>query len=464
MNSLVNLCILLVAICASTIHATTTAPTGIAALQVQQAMSSQYSNLILELQSLVAFSRTLSGWYKLSKLSGAGQQQQQQYNNYFEESNNVDNEDDFSMNAEKKVNPVGSEKSLEMFFGQMDAMSGVGMYGQTGMEIDPAYDEARKIESQSEYSFLLVLKYLYLVNAKRLETSQTVHYQSKLALGALQAAGATNPMASQMLYMLYMRDIMQIMMTANSLQRHDALTLWNFLEIIETNEFPARDAPDELKQSIKKANFGAFKAYYTEASLDFQIFFIDYYLQAMMAQAIAPAAAAAATTATTPLASSFVQEEMTEGATPEKPFFPTMMSNPQQYMVYYMFMMKFFSKSLLVQGVQALFMEASSALAPNHNNQGARVDPAQIRHRGILLLSQWCQIRYFQVTMDVYMMFSGMAAQTTPQTHASAAAMNNFVQVENPQAQPQSPVIEVPVQAPVPQSVPQPQNTQSVVG
>jgi hypothetical protein len=439
---------LLFALCATCLHAFVGSDaSSVASLQAQQVMSNQYSNLILEWQSVMAWSRIVSGWHAMISPSG----QSQQY------------------------------------------PSGNGLYGYEQQDLEQDFEEkdfdlendlsvSRKAEAMSEQSMLMLLKYLHIICAKKLDASQAVHYQSKAVIATAQAAGASNPFMSQMLYLLYIRDFLQTIQTSQTLQRYDSWTLWNFLEIIETNEFSEGAAlPPTLQLQLKTSAATAFRVFHTEVSIDLQLFFIDYYLAAMNQQVFAaqPVAQPA----------SFIQEEVSEEAQPGKPFFPMMMMGNPQYMMYYTWMLKFYSKFIVFNAAQSLASAAQIELhhvsgVQTQDNQGFNGygygyqqqqnhgDSTQLKRYGLASLQQWVQIRYFLVYLDFISMYMGAFPQTTPQGHAAAAA-TNLVQTEAPEQVPapqpeivhEAPVIENQVPEPIAKQVANLVETrQSVVG
>jgi hypothetical protein len=316
---------------------------------------------------------------------------------------------------------------------------------------------------------MMLLKYLHIICAKKLDASQAIHYQSKMAIATAQAAGATNPVMSQLLYILYIRDFLQTIQTSQTLQRHDSWTLWNFLEIVETNEFHSKgQAPPRLILQIKTAASNAFRVFTTETSLDLQLFFLDYYLGAIAMQ-FSPQAAApvAAPVAGTPATPTFLQEELTEGAQPSKPFLPMMMMSNPMYFQYFSFMMKMYSKYMVFSAAQSLNNAAQMDLYEAHGHK-IHGDSTQLKRFGVSSLHQWVQIRYFLVYLDFMTMFYGAYPQSIPQGHAAAAA-SNLVQTDAPETVVhETPVIEnqVPqVPAPVAEQVSQlVEPHQSVVG
>jgi len=449
MNSLIKICLIFVSVCA--VFSETFTGNAAADIPTQQAMSYQYSNLILEFQSLTAWMRTISGWrmmYSDVQANGVS---------YLE----IDDDDsDFVLEENNTQKP-----SLEMW-GQMGM--GTGGYGAVTPQFqNKDISTKRRIEADTEYSMMTYLKYLNLITARKLEAAQNTHYQSRAVTSALQGLGATNPMATSLLYMLYYRDVLQTMMTSQAIQRHDIWTVWNFLEIMETNEDPDKtQAPAELKSAIKKAYATSMRVFATEAMLDFQTFMIDYYLQPMLAQLAGPAAAPAPA----PAPASFLEEEVE--AQPEKPFFGQM--NSPQYMMYYLSMMKFYVKYILLNAAQTLATEAGYAVAPNVDSKVVSHLPV-MKQYGLASLQQWVQLKFYLLYFDMFMM-GGMGPRQIFEGPAAAhLAATNLVQTEDvAQSEPrlQNPVIEnqVPAaveqpQQAVPQQLPQQvQPRQSVVG
>jgi hypothetical protein len=280
--------------------------------------------------------------------------------------------------------------------------------------------------------------------------------------------------------MLYIRDFLQIIQTSQTLQRHDSWTLWNFLEIMETNEFPdGTDVPPQLQLQIKTSAANAMRVFASETSIDLQLFFIDYYLAAMNQQAFQQAAPPAAA----PAPASFIQEELSEEAQPSKPFLPMMMMSNPGYMMYYTWMLKFYSKYMVSNAAQTLstaaHIDLQKASGVAHDAQQgyypqSHASSSQLKRAGLSALTQWVQIRYFLVYLDFMTMYMGSFPQTTPQGHAAAAS--NLVQTDVPEsvpAQQEEPVHSAPVIENQAQAIPAPvaeqvrdivEGRQSVVG
>jgi len=438
-------------------------------IPTQQALSYQYSSIYLEFQSLMAWSSSIVGWRTLVQMDAATGKLQTA--SYLEEDNgadfeaDIDNDDDFNLEEEKP-------KNLEMFGAMGMGMGGYG-YGGYGypqsQPQQPANDKKarRRIEASTEYSIMYYLKYLNIITARKLEVAQNTHYQSRAVTSALQGLGATNPMASSLLYMLYYRDVIQTLMLSQSIQRHDIWSVWNFLEIMETNEDPDHsENGHSLRGAIKNAYAISMRVFATEAMFDFQTLMIDFYLQPMLAQVAGGASPYAYPPPTN--GTSYLEVEST--AQPEKPFFGAMGGNPQMMMTYYVYMFKFYAKYLLLNAAQSLAMESSYTLGPHQvNSKDAEVQKSIIRMKqtGLATLHQWVQIKTYLVYFDMYMMMSAPGfPQLSVDGPAAHLAASNLVQtddkaaprVENPVVENQAPV------AAVPQQIPQQPAHQSVVG
>jgi len=348
-------------------------------------------------------------------------------------------------------------------YGQM--LNGYGAYpGVASPNFGASVAQERNIEAQTEYSIMTYLKYLNLITARKLENAQNTHYQSRAVTSVLQGLVATNPMGSSLLYMLYFRDVLNTLMTSQSVQRHDIWTVWNFLEIMETNEDPEKtSAGDELRVSIDNAYATSMRIFATEAMYDFQILMIDYYLQPMLAQLAGVPAQAPIPAPQAP--SSFVEEEATIGAQPEKPFFGAMMMGNPQYFTYYLYMLKFYAKYLLLTSTQSLATEAAHHVNPS-GSIGSHL-PA-LKQSGLAGLQQWVQIKFTLLYFDMYMIMSAPGLSALQSTDGpSHVAATNLVQTEEPEARVDNLVVEVPVPVAAPAPVEQAakvQPRQSVVG
>jgi len=350
----------------------------------------------------------------------------------------------------------------------MGGMGGMGYggygYPQTQQTVQVNVDakSRRQIESTTEYSMMYYLKYLNLITARKMEAAQNTHYQSRAVTSVLQGLGASNPMASSILYMLYYRDVVQTLMSSQSIQRHDIWTVWNFLEIMETIEDPLQKNGESsgLSLTIKNAYATSMRIFATEAMFDFQTFMIDYYLQPMLAQIAGgvPTYAAPATNGT-----SYLEVEAT--AQPEKPFFGAMGGSPQM-MTYYIYMFKFYAKYLLLNAAQTLSYEAQATYS---NTQAKNKVPEKqiimMKQTGLASLHQWIQIKTYLLYFDMSMMM--MAPGFPQQSVDGPSHFANLVQtddkatprVENPVIANQVPTVAVPQQLPQ-----QPATHQSVVG
>eukprot|EP00298_Acanthocystis_sp_HF-20_P013596 c20425_g1_i2.p1 GENE.c20425_g1_i2~~c20425_g1_i2.p1 ORF type:complete len:482 (+),score=230.84 c20425_g1_i2:56-1447(+) len=402
MNSFVKICVLLITLSVIKSETFTGRPEDIPA---QSMLSYQYSSLLLEFQSLTAFSRAVAGWNMMTSIDINGQSSSS--SSSFEEDDFVLEEDHLSSSSSPS---------------------------------------RKQIESQTEFSFMTYLKNLQIITARKLESAQNIHYQSRLVTSALQGMSATNPMSSSLLYMLYYRDVLQTLMSAQSIQRHDSWTVWNFLEMMETQE-DASSLPKNLIHSIKHAYATAMRGFATEAMLDFQTFMIDYYLQPMLSQAAGVNVAAQVqqpTAAANP--TSFVEEEVSVQAQPGKPFFGPM-SSPQS-MMYFMFMYKFYAKYIVLNAAQSLANEAALDLhhfvLPSADNSKLISNLPHIRISAISGLQQWAQIKFFLLYMDMYTLFAAPGSPRMggdgPAAHLSA---NSLVQTVNEVQIPQTPVEQV---------------------
>jgi len=212
----------------------------------------------------------------------------------------------------------------------------------------------------------------------------------------------------------------------------------------------------------------------TEAMYDFQILMIDYYLQPMLAQLAGVSAQPVPMPAqgAQPAQPSFVEEEVTLGAKPEKPFIAAMMMGNPQYMTYYLYMLKFYAKYILLTSTQSLATDAAFRVAPAAATGDHHAHHLGLKQNGLAGLQQWVQIKFTLLYFDMYMIFSapGLSAPLSTDGPSHVAA-NNFVQTEEPETRVESPVVEVPVvvaevpvAAPVQAEPAKVQPRQSVVG
>jgi hypothetical protein len=329
---------------------------AIGALQAQQMMSQKYGSLMLDYQSASGWMQVANGWSQMATIetNGAALEEDEEH--------------------------VGSN-----------------------------YDE---VEANTERALLYVLKMMYLQAGNKFSLSQQSHYQSKVLVAMLQSSGAAgNPAMSSALYMMYYLQILRLMNSATTIQRQDAWNTWLLHEIMETNEFANGhgDIPSSFLTTMAHSREVAMQLYYTEATQEFQIMYLEFYLRSM---AGVPAANNAA-------ASSFLEEEMTETpAEPNKPFMPFMMGGMgPQYLSYYNMYLSYFATIMNVQAAQGLYLHAHSEVS----GEGVEHSEA-IKASAVQALQQWSYLKLQQSMIAMYGLFSG-----APVAHNTAAA-NSFVQ------------------------------------
>jgi len=328
---------------------------AIGALQAQQMMSQKYGSLMLDYQSSMGWMQVANGWSQMATIERGSES--------FEE----DDEEH-----------VGSN-----------------------------YDE---VEANTEKALLYVLKLMYLQAGNKFSLSQQSHYQSKVVAAMMQTSGATNPAMSSSLYMLYYLQILRLMNSATTIQRQDAWNTWLLHEIMETNEFDNGhgEVPESFLDTMSRSRESAMQLYYVEATQEFQIMYLEFYLRSM---AGVPAASNAA--------ASFLEEEMTETpAEPNKPFMPFMMGGMgPQYLSYYNMYLQYFATMMNVQAAQGLYLHAHSEVSGEGSEHSETIKASAVQ-----ALQQWAYLKFQQSMIAMYGLFSG-----APVAH-NAVAANSLVQ------------------------------------
>jgi len=340
---------------------------AIAAVQVQQQLSLKYGKLLLDYQSSMGWIQVAQGWASMTTIENKG-----------------------AANLEEDEDEDEDENT-------------------------PNYDE---IEKQTEQTLLYVLKIMYLQAAQKLNDARQSNYQTKLQLAVLQQVGAGNPAISSVLYLMYYLESIRLLSSAITIQRQDSWNNWLLHEIMETNEFGNSEGemPATFGTVMAQSRVNAMQLYYTEAMYDFQIFYLEYYLQMITGSLISPQSNAASASA-----SSFLEEEMT--AEPNKPFaaLPLMMMGGAggPYLSYMAMFIKYFAITMNVQAAQGLFTHAQAELSGNGN-----ANAGQIKLYAVNALQQWAYLKFQYAMIQMWGLFSG---QPVP-SHAAAASNSALLQ------------------------------------
>jgi hypothetical protein len=348
---------------------------AIASVQAQQQISGKYATLMLDYHAAMGWLQVSNHWMTVAK---------NQQSNNLEDLEEDDEDEDFV--------PLGT------FANHVDSQ-------------DP-----RGAERAGEQALLGVLKVVYLQASKKLHEAHQSHYQTKVQLMLLQAAGAGNSGLSSVITLMYYLETLRSISSALTIQRQDSWNQWALLESLETSLIGP--ISQTFSQTLSKARLNAMGLYYQEASTELQIFYLEYYLQMIVTQLSAPHAASSA--------ASFLEEEMT--AEPNKPFSPFMMMGlgGGQYMGYYSLMLRFWAVTMNSNAAQGLYLAASHQDKPNPS----------IQTYAVSALQQWAYLKLQQSMIDMYSLFGAM--QGAPAFHHNAAAAASFVQTQAPLTSPEN--------------------------
>jgi len=267
------------------------------------------------------------------------------------------------------------------------------------------YDD---LERSVETQFMYVLKMFYIQSGIRFHAAHQSHYQTKIQLAVLQQIGAGNPAISSVLYLMYYMEMLRLMGSSVTIQRHDALTHWLYHEMMETDEFDnSRVAlPVTFEETMVKSRVVATQLHVQQASIDYQILMLEYYLQMLTGSL------ASGHYSNNAAASSFLEEEMT--AEPNKPFFSPMMMMGPQYLNYFVLYLKFASSTFNLQCAQAFALGAQIDSNPSDANAKHAVE---IKRNALHALYQWAYINLQLAMVQMWGMFSG-----APVAHNAAAS------------------------------------------
>jgi len=332
---------------------------AIASIQVQQQMSLKYGKLLLDFQSSMGWMQVAQGWASMDRMENA-----------------EDSED----------------------------------------EGDQSYDD---VERNTERTLMHVLKIMYLQAAQKLNEARQSNYQTKVNLALLQQVGAGNPAISSVLYLMYYLESIRLLSSAITIQKQDAWNNWLLHEIMETDEFDnSRTAlPTTFSEAMAHSRANAMQLYYTEASYDLQIFYLEYYIQ-MIAASFGGHANNNNNNAAA--ASSFLEEEMT--AEPSKPFTPftlpfMMMGGGGQYLGYATLFIKFYAVTMNVQAAQGLLTHAQADLNPSDVNAKYA---GTVKQFAVNALQQWAYLKLQYTMIQMWGLFSGMPVPSAAAAHATA--------------------------------------------
>jgi len=361
---------------------------------MQMQYSQMYGKFLLDFQSANGWIQVAQGWVQMANIESGNTGNNNGYNNGYvfeEENSDNDNED-----LEEDDDNISSSN----------------------------YDA---IERQSEQTLLFVLKIMYLQAAQKLNDVKTTSYQNKGQLAVLVQAGL-GQVFPQIISLSYYTEMMRLMSAAITIQRQDAWNTWLLHEIMETEEFgnSHNGLPTSFATTLAHSRAVAMELYYSEATYDMQVYFMDYYIQMSLMSLLSQQQGSANANSAT----SFVEEGVT--AEPSKPFFPFMMMGGMggmmgpQYLSYMAMYLKYSTIFMNLQAAQGLYTHATVEINPNAQN----VNAGQMKIYASSALQQWAYLKYYSVMLQMWGLFSGM-----PSPSANAAASNSLIQTDA-QAQP----------------------------
>jgi hypothetical protein len=271
-------------------------------------------------------------------------------------------------------------------------------------------NDVDKLERETEHLVLYVTKIMYLAAGNKFNSAYESHYRTKLQLSILAQVGAGNPLVSTVLYLAYYAESLRLLSAMSSIVRQDALTTYIHHEIMETDEYQNSriELPESFAQAISKSRVIANGMYFTEASYEYQILMLDYYMQMIFTSQ-------AGFHGNNNNANSFLEEEATaDPAQPSKPFFSPLMMMGPQYMSYMTMYLKFFASTMNYQSAQAFYQSAMIDADPH-------AEPAkhskEIKTFALQALYQACFMNYQLALLKIWSLYSG-----APVAHNAAAA------------------------------------------
>merc|ERR1712226_810271 len=298
---------------------------------------------------------------------------------------------------------------------------------------------AELVERQTEQSLLQLVKLMYVQAAHRLGSAQELHYRNKVVLLQLAPFAQISPAVGQLIYVLYYRDMVELIISAITLQKQDAWNTWVFHEMMETELFMDGSVPSSFERRMAFARRQAMGQFQTQAGLELAAVVLEYYMTSLTSS-IAGAAfqnyrMAQMSDATAQSAQSFLELES------QAQFVPSMALGGffgwQQFLPY----VKFYTAWIKYHVSSSLaLLSHVDALATVGKDQGqAKHTPYLMANQVMPMLKQWAQLRLMLALYDFYKATGatdvgagayGIGAHHSSSHANAAAAFSNLVQQE----------------------------------
>eukprot|EP00300_Choanocystis_sp_HF-7_P008348 c15862_g1_i1.p2 GENE.c15862_g1_i1~~c15862_g1_i1.p2 ORF type:complete len:473 (+),score=125.12 c15862_g1_i1:2081-3499(+) len=385
-------------------------------LHVQKTLSEYWANTILNLQSASGWLATATAWganaiseVKQAKDAGVLADLEERY----EESQ------DPAMTEQQRTDAKNFEEFLPLHPVQY-----YPLYGVSG--------EAQK-EGSADWRtpLLYVLKINYLQTANNLANVHQQHYQMRVQTSQMTTLG-NSPIISQLIFMTYYKNYLDISASSLAVQRYDAWSYWLHNEQIAAEVFDDRDDnfPEAFQKLLSASKLVAMKVYRDHAATELQSFLLEMTIKAIIAQA----------SGASPIAGSL---SMMEVESASAPFVPFLAATSPTLFEYYAKLFRLYERIVNYQAAVALAdaakkesEEYTQGLLPNAHATAT--------------LQQWALLNYYASLYEYYKLVvslqggAGVGSLNAPyETYASNAAPQpeaaNLVQTEKPaQSQPQA--------------------------
>lgn len=393
---------------------------GVTAVYMQQQYSATYATALLEVQAGYVWYQAAEGMEKMAIVSaGAGGFADPVFG-LEEEASNIE-----------KMAKSGKSAEHMAFLEVEEVIRGV---------TDDVGSMDDLIEAQTESSLLQLVKLMYVQAAHRLGSTQERHYQIKMVTGQLAPLATGSEQLSQVMYLLYYRDMVELVTTTVTIQKQDSWNFWVFNEMLETQLFQESELPQTFMQRLAASRLQAMGQFQMQAQLELVGLVMDMYLQQLvggmsMQMQQSGMVNMMQTAGGEQMGSSFLETETQ--------FVPSMalggLFGWEQFMPY----VKFYTAWVKYQASSQLAMIAQIDALALVGKDGGQADktPAMMAHQVMPLLKSWTQLRLMLALYDFYQLTGAMGgglaatmAATGPfhanaHAHASASAsMSNLMQ------------------------------------
>merc|ERR1712226_352606 len=304
------------------------------------------------------------------------------------------------------------------------------------LEEDQFSGMAELVERQTEQSLLQLVKLMYVQAAHRLGSAQELHYRNKVVLLQLAPFAQISPAVGQLIYVLYYRDMVELIISAITLQKQDAWNTWVFHEMMETELFLDGAVPSSFQRRMAFARRQAMGQFQTQAGLELAAVVLEYHTTSLQQDIVGAAfqnqRMAQMSQATMQADQSFLEVES------QAQFVPSMALGGffgwQEFLPY----VKFYTAWIKYHVSSSLaLLSHVDALATVGKDQGhSKHTPYLMAHQVMPMLKQWTQLRLMLALYDFYAatgaIDAGRMAGTAAHHHntaaSNAAAFSNLVQ------------------------------------